>query len=168
MSAPGMFTVYVGSRNGKNRIFSLNVLVFADKLIFTKVGAVIVLVSDMERSVKFYKETLELPIKTQSEDWTEFFHRDTTIALHPIKKKTKASQEDGGEKSVLIGFMVGDLDNVVTTLKKRGVTFFKAPREETFGKHTIVQDPDGHLISIAEIKSKPSEEFDLLGLLGAE
>jgi hypothetical protein len=30
---PGMFTAYVGSRNGKNRIFSLNVLLFADKLI---------------------------------------------------------------------------------------------------------------------------------------
>ncbi len=135
-------------------------------MLFTKVGAVIVLVSNMERSVKFYKETLELPVKTQSDDWTEFFHKDTTIALHPIKKKTKASQEDG--KSVLVGFMVGDLDNVVATLKKRGVTFFKAPREETFGRHTIVEDPDGHLISIAEIKSRPSEEFDLLGLLGAE
>ena len=75
-------------------------------MLFTKVGAVIVLVSDMERSVKFYKETLELPIKTQSDDWTEFFHKDTTIALHPIKKKTKASQEDGREKSVASWFVI--------------------------------------------------------------
>jgi lactoylglutathione lyase len=137
-------------------------------LLFTKVGAVIVLVSDMERSVKFYKDVLELPIKNQSQDWTEFFHKDTTIALHPVKKKAKANQENGGEKSILVGFMVNDLDNVVRILKERNVRFFKSPREETFGKHTIVQDPDGHLISIAEIKSKPSEEFDLLGLLGAE
>jgi lactoylglutathione lyase len=137
-------------------------------LLFTKVGAVIVLVSDMERSVKFYKDTLELPVKAHSDDWTEFFHKDTTIALHPVKKKAKALQENAGERSVLIGFMVNDLDNIVTILKKRSVTFFKAPREEPFGKHTIVEDPDGHLISIAEIKSRPSEEFDLLGLLGAE
>jgi lactoylglutathione lyase len=137
-------------------------------LLFTKIGAVIVLVSDMERSVKFYKETLELPLKTHSDDWTEFFHKDTTIALHPMKKKAKASQEDGGERSVLIGFMVSNLDDLVAILKERGVTFFKTPREEPFGKHTIVEDPDGHLISIAEIKSRPSEEFDLLGLLGAE
>jgi lactoylglutathione lyase len=139
-------------------------------LLFTKVGAVIVLVSDMEHSVKFYKDVLELPVKNQSQDWTEFFHRDTTIALHPVKKKKKAKahQENGGEKSILVGFMVNDLDNVVRILKERNVRFFKSPREETFGKHTIVQDPDGHLISIAEIKSKPSEEFDLLGLLGAE
>lgn len=137
-------------------------------MLFTKVGAVIVLVSDMERSVKFYKDVLELPVKNQSQDWTEFFHKDTTIALHPVKKKDKAHQGNGGEKSILVGFMVNDLDNVVRILKERNVRFFKSPREETFGKHTIVQDPDGHLISIAEIKSKPSEEFDLLGLLGAE
>jgi lactoylglutathione lyase len=137
-------------------------------LLFTKVGAVIVLVSDMERSVKFYKDVLELPVKNQSQDWTEFFHKDTTIALHPVKKKDKAHQGNGEEKSILVGFMVNDLDNVVRILKERNVRFFKSPREETFGKHTIVQDPDGHLISIAEIKSKPSEEFDLLGLLGAE
>ena len=130
-------------------------------------GAVIVLVSDMERSVQFYRDVLELPVKIQSQDWTEFFHKDTTIALHPVKK-TKAPRENGREKSVLVGFMVNDLDGIVKILRERNVRFFKSPSEETFGKHTIVEDPDGHLISIAEIKSKPSEEFDLLGLLGAE
>jgi hypothetical protein len=29
-------------------------------------------------------------------------------------------------------------------------------------------DPDGHLISIAEMTSKISEGFDLIGLIGAE
>ena len=41
-------------------------------------GAVIVLVSDMERSVKFYRDVLEPSVKIQSQDWTEFFHKDTT------------------------------------------------------------------------------------------
>jgi lactoylglutathione lyase len=47
------------------------------------------------------------------------------------------------------------------------VKFFKRPKEEPFGKHAIVQDPDGHLISIAEINEK-SLGFDLLGFIGAE
>ena len=84
------------------------------------------------------------------------------------EEKSQVPEENGIEKSVLVGFMVNDLNNVVTILKERKVRFFKVPREESFGKHTIVEDPDGHLISIAEIKSRPSEEFDLLGLLGAE
>jgi len=55
-------------------------------------------------------------------------------------------------------------------LEKRGknVKFFKEPKEESFGKHAIIEDPDGHLISIAEIKSAPTEGFDLMGLIGAE
>jgi hypothetical protein len=48
------------------------------------------------------------------------------------------------------------------------VKFFKRTKEEPFGKHAIVQDPDGHLISIAELKEKSLEGFDLLGLIGTE
>ena len=69
--------------------------------------------------------------------------------------------------------MVSDIDSTVQFLKENNVRFFKEPREEPFGKHTIVEDPDGHLISIAQLKRSTSagaeaEEFDLLGLLGAE
>ena len=47
--------------------------------------------------------------------------------------------------------------------------FFKEPKSEPFGKHAIILDPDHHLISIAEIQStKSTEEFDLIGFLGAE
>jgi hypothetical protein len=64
--------------------------------------------------------------------------------------------------------MVHDLDLVVNKLRARNVKFFKEPKEEPFGKHTIIQDPDGHLLSIAQIESKSTEGFDLFGLIGAE
>ncbi len=120
----------------------------------------------MEKSIKFYSETLELPIKTRSKDWTEFFNNDTVLALHPAPKK-KSMQKTGS--GTLVGFEVTDLDSTVKRLKEKRVKFFKKPKEEPFGKHAIIQDPDGHLISIAEINEKSSEEgFDLLGLIGAE
>jgi catechol 2,3-dioxygenase-like lactoylglutathione lyase family enzyme len=131
---------------------------------FRKVGAVILLVSNMEKSIKFYSETLELPIKTRSKDWTEFFNNDTVLALHPAPKKKTILRTGSG---TLVGFEVTDLDSTVKKLKERRVKFFKRPKEEPFGKHAIVQDPDGHLISIAEIKEK-SLGFDLLGFIGAE
>ena len=139
-------------------------------LLFTKVGTVILLVSDIERSVKFYKDVLGLPVKTKSADWVEFFNRETTLALHPIKKGKNKSihKEIKTGTATLVGFMVSDLDSTAKILKENHVEFFKEPKNESFGKHAIVKDPDGHLISVAEIKSKPSEEFDLLGLLGAE
>ena len=118
----------------------------------------------MEKSIKFYSETLELPIKTQSKDWTEFFNNDTVLALHPAPKKKTIIKTGSG---TLVGFEVTDLDSTVKKLKERRVKFFKRPKEEPFGKHAIVQDPDGHLISIAEINEK-SLGFDLLGFIGAE
>jgi len=118
----------------------------------------------MEKSIKFYSETLELPIKTRSKDWTEFFNNDTVLALHPAPKKKTILRTGSG---TLVGFEVTDLDSTVKKLNERRVKFFKRPKEEPFGKHAIVQDPDGHLISIAEINEK-SLGFDLLGFIGAE
>ena len=118
----------------------------------------------MERSVKFYKETLGLPIKTKSKDWTEFFSSGTVLALHPAKKKSAIKAASG----MLVGFEVSDLDASVKKLKEKKVKFYKKPKQEPFGKHAIIQDPDGHLVSIAEIKAKAAEGFDLLGFFGAE
>jgi lactoylglutathione lyase len=134
-------------------------------LIFRKVGAVILLVSNMEKSIKFYSDTLELPVKSRSKDWTEFFNNDTVLALHPAPEKKKMLKTGSG---TLVGFEVTDLDSTVKKLREKRVKFFKRPKDEPFGKHAIVQDPDGHLISIAELNEKSSEGFDLLGLIGAE
>jgi len=134
-------------------------------LTFRKVGAVILLVSNMDKSIKFYSDTLELPVKSRSKDWTEFFNNDTVLALHPAPEKKKMLKTGSG---TLVGFEVTDLDSTVKKLKEKRVKFFKRPKEEPFGKHAIIQDPDGHLISIAELKEKSSEGFDLLGLIGAE
>jgi lactoylglutathione lyase len=134
--------------------------------LFKKVGAVILLVSDMEQSIKFYRDTLKLPIKTQSDDWTEFFSSGTVIALHPVKRKANVHSDSSG---TLVGFMVSDFDITINKLREKNLKFFKEPKEEPFGKHAIIEDPDGHLISIAQIESKSiTEGFDLIGLVGAE
>ena len=130
---------------------------------FRRLGAVILLVSDMDKSIKFYRDVLELPVKSTSPEWVEFFSSGTVVALHPSKNKTRTKNS-----GVLVGFMVSNLESVAKNLKDKKVEFFKEPTEESFGKHAIIVDPDGHLISIAEISSKSSEGFDLIGLIGAE
>ncbi len=133
---------------------------------FRKLGAVILLVSDMNRSVQFYRETLNLPLKKESDEWTEFFNKETVLALHPVKHKE--SLKSG--QHILLGFSASDFDNTINKLKDKGVVFFKNPKEEGFGKHAIIEDPDGHLISIVKLKDNQNEEegFDFLGLVGAE
>jgi catechol 2,3-dioxygenase-like lactoylglutathione lyase family enzyme len=131
---------------------------------FKKIGSIILIVSEMEKSLVFYKDILGLPIKSQSEAWTEFFVKGTVLALHPAENKTKLKTGI----SILIGFMVSDLETNVKKLKENKVKFFKEAKEEPFGKHAIIEDPDGHLISIAEINTEPTEGFDLIGLIGVE
>lgn len=126
-------------------------------------GAIILLVADMKKSIEFYKDILGLPLKYQSEDWTEFFGNGTLLALHPAKEREKTKSA-----TILVGFMINDLDTTVKLLKEKKVKFFKEPREEPFGKHAIFKDPDDHLISIVQLDVKSAEGFDLLGLIGAE
>lgn len=120
----------------------------------------------MQRSIDFYQNVLELPIKNKSPEWVEFFKDGTTIALHPIKKKL---QEQAKSKvGILIGFMIQDMDKMCDKLKTKNVKFIKEPRSEAFGKHAIVTDPDGYMISLAQLTSRTTEEIDLFGALGIE
>jgi lactoylglutathione lyase len=119
--------------------------------VFDRIGAVILLVSDMKRSTKFYRDVLGMEMKQQSKNWTEFSKRGTVLALHPSRKKRIKKNN-----SMLVGFNVSDFDDVCNDLKKKKVKFYKKPKDEPFGKHAIVQDPDGHLISIAQM---PQEEL---------
>ena len=120
---------------------------------FNRIGAVILLVSDMKESMEFYKDVLGMELKQQAEDWIEFFKQGTVLALHPTKKKKKLTKNI----SMLIGFNISDLESLCSDLERKKVKFHKKLSNEVFGKHAIIKDPDGHLISLTEIISK--EEY---------
>jgi lactoylglutathione lyase len=42
----------------------------------------IIFVSDMARSVAFYRDVLGLPVRFESDKWTEFETPGSTLALH--------------------------------------------------------------------------------------
>ena len=49
-----------------------------------QVNYAIVFVSDMQRSVSFYRDILGLPLKFESPGWTEFATEGATLALHHL------------------------------------------------------------------------------------
>jgi catechol 2,3-dioxygenase-like lactoylglutathione lyase family enzyme len=120
---------------------------------FNRISAVILLVSNMKKSIEFYKDVLGMEVKQQAEDWVEFSKQGTVLALHPTKEKNKLTKNI----NMLIGFNVSELESVCNNLEKKKVKFHKKVINEAFGKHAIIEDPDGHLISLAEMASK--EEF---------
>lgn len=120
---------------------------------FKSVDYIMVMVSDMKKSVKFYRDTLGLKLKFQSPEWTEFSTGRTTVALHggAKKKKTKSSgSEHAGQCS--FGFYVKDIDATYTKLKKKGVKFEMAPSDSEGEpiRLAVCNDPDGLSISITQ------------------
>ena len=126
---------------------------------FKQLDYAMVVVSDMRRSVEFYRDTLGIPLKFESPDWTEFLTGTTTLALHGggVQKQQSGSPAEGKPAGgCSIGFNVENLDQAYEELKAKGVKFVMPPSEpEGQGIRLAVGlDPDGLHISFAQILGK--------------
>jgi lactoylglutathione lyase len=117
-----------------------------------RVNYVIVFVSDMKRSVSFYRDVLGLPLKFESPGWTEFATDGATLALHlselPNPERGGAHGEPAGRCRP--GLRVPSLDEFHKRMVEKEVPCLQEPKE-TFGAW-IAQyaDPDGLAISVGE------------------
>lgn len=91
-----------------------------------KLSYAIKFVADMERAVKFYRDTLGLKLKFQSPEWTEFSTGETTLALHLASDKNPAG-------SVELGFTAADLHAFYKEMTAKGVKFPMPPAKQDFG-----------------------------------
>ncbi len=123
---------------------------------FRQVDYLMVMVSDMKRSIEFYRDKLGLPLKFESKDWTEFQTGSTTLALHggaaPIERQGE-SQVESPAGTCSIGFNVNNLEESFNDLKAKGVRFVMPPtlREAEGIRLAVCVDPDGLPISFAQI-----------------
>ena len=80
-------------------------------------------VADMDRAVRFYRDTLGLPLKFQSPGWSEFVTGDVTLALHPATDRKPSG-------SVELGFQMDGLEKRHVQGEADGITFVTAPHRE--------------------------------------
>ena len=123
---------------------------------FKQIDYTMVIVSDMKRSVQFYRDTLGIPLKFESPDWTEFETGTTTFALHG--GGVQRQYQDTGDQSKTagacsIGFNVDNVDKTYEELKAKGVVFVMPPaqREGEGIRLAVGLDPDGLPISFAQM-----------------
>src|SRR3979490_3405523 len=105
---------------------------------FTQIDYTMVVVSDMTRSVAFYRDILGIPLKFESPDWSEFQTGATTLALHGGGITQDASARGNGDKyagTCSIGFNVEDVDKTYEELKAKGARFVMPPTQRE-GKGT--------------------------------
>jgi lactoylglutathione lyase len=117
----------------------------------------IVFISDMKRSVEFYRDVVGLPLRFESPHWTEFATAGATLALHAAKGPAgKENSQETPAGRCRPGIAVANLDEFHKRMLERRVVCLQEPKE-TFGAR-IAQytDPDGLVISVSEERKASS------------
>ena len=113
-------------------------------------GNITVYVTNMDRSVRFYSETLGLKLLYRFGDhWASIeAAKGLTIGLHPSSAHAPA----GRKGSMSIGLELnGKMEDAVRELESRGVRFSSISGEGKAGKFAGFEDPDGNPLYLAEL-----------------
>ena len=117
-----------------------------------RVNYTIVFVSDMTRSISFYRDVFGLPMKFDSPVWTEFATEGATLALHKSEPANPKGNSQGPERAggCRPGFQVPDLEVFHNRMLENNVPCTQEPKE-IFGVRTAQYiDPDGLVLSVGE------------------
>ena len=115
-----------------------------------KEGNVTVMGAAMERAVRFYTETLGLPLKTRVGDgWAEVQAPRVTIALHPAGQQGPPRPAAG----VSIGLIVEELEPAMAALREKGVAFAPHLVDNERVRLAFFTDPDQTPLYLCEYQS---------------
>jgi lactoylglutathione lyase len=112
----------------------------------TEFSHAIIFVSDMDRSIAFYRDVLGLPVRFESAKWTEFDTPGCTLALHLADDLGPAGPPQDAIPAGVChpSYAVEDLDDFHQEMVARGVPCLQPPKEEDFGGRLAgYADPDG-------------------------
>ena len=126
-----------------------------------QIGAINLIVGDLERSKGFYRDVFRLPLQHEDEDTAMFRFTDTYVFL-----QREAGHEDGVSGDALslakkgVGqfvIFVDDVDAVRAELDRAEVATISGPADRNWGMRTLtLADPGGYTWEITqELPSAP-------------
>lgn len=124
---------------------------------------VVLVVADLDRSVRFYTGVLGLPLGHRSGPYAQLETGRTRLALY--QRDAMAGTLDRDELAAPapdapgfeLGFKVADVDAAWAELTGRGVPGAVPPTDRHWGQRTAyLRDPDGHLIELAQPLGDPA------------
>ena len=116
--------------------------------------SIAVFVTDIERAITFYRDTLGLPLTKRGSFGAEFLEQEPHLGVHPAahpKARALVGRETG------LTFHVPDLLHFCGMLHDRGVRFIAEPTKQSFGVMAMIADPDGNVIALWENRPPPAE-----------
>jgi lactoylglutathione lyase len=118
----------------------------------------ILFVSDLERSIRFYRDVIGLPFKFANESYAEFRTEGAKFALYDrghlpelIGRHVPLDQAAWPQGEV--AFFVDDPDAEHDRLRRAGVDVLAPPTNRPWGERTLhVADPDGNVVELTRAK----------------
>jgi catechol 2,3-dioxygenase-like lactoylglutathione lyase family enzyme len=124
-----------------------------------RAGAILA-VSDFDRSLSFYRDTLGLEVEALYDDppYATLVSAGARLSLaeqgHPAEDRpgvTMVAPDDASKANVVIVLEVADADAVYGELESRGAVFLAEPYEPPWGGcRFFCVDPDGYLVEIEQ------------------
>ena len=114
-------------------------------------GNVTVMISNMDRAIQFYTETLGLKLTNRfGDNWaTVEAGRGLTIGLHPASPRHPAP---GTKGSMMLAFEITEpIEHVIARLTEKGVHFTGPVIRDEPGNFVDLEDPDGNVIYLWEV-----------------
>jgi catechol 2,3-dioxygenase-like lactoylglutathione lyase family enzyme len=119
-----------------------------------EIGAMTLVVKDLDRAKTFYREVFGLPPQGEEEDSAMFRFKNVYVFL----RKDPAHEPPGGgvlamaQKGVgQFAIIVADVDAVRAELDEHGVTLISGPADRDWGMRTVTfSDPAGYIWEIAQ------------------
>lgn len=110
---------------------------------------VILFVSDLDRSIRFYRDVLGLAIRSEDRDQIEFATGTLGLTLHQARWDAPAHHPPTRAGSVRLGLHVDDVDLVHARLTEAGCLCLSPPERRGDVVMALYEDPDGHHLSLA-------------------
>lgn len=116
---------------------------------------IVLIVADLDRSVRFYADVLGLPLGHRSGPYAQFSTGATRVSLYEREAMATTLGVDvlhpapPDAPGFELGFKVVDVDAAYAELVAAGADAVTPPRDRPWGQRTAyVADPDGHLIEL--------------------
>lgn len=116
-----------------------------------KLAYVRVFVSDFERAVRFYSETLGMKPSVRSDEWRwcQFETGEAALAIEAAEASEDGDDEEFAPGFLAISLQVDDIEAVYNELTAKGVEFLGPPEKMGWGGTLAhFKDPDGNVLTL--------------------
>ena len=121
----------------------------------------ILFVSDLERSIGFYRDLIGLPFRFANESYAEFSTEGAKFSLFARRHVPDLLGQEVPDDSVPwpqgeVAFFIDDVDAECERLAEAGVRVLAPPTDRPWGERTLhLADPDGNVVELTRAKRPP-------------